>query len=138
MPQCMLRILGDLLNPNEVLSRSTLIPDSVFVKGVAPPERLAKSKTGGFNCVVSEADELSEQIREAEEFLQKHGDSFELLRQEKSVESKCLDFYVAITNEDVQSMILTLCIPSSVVKLSGRYELDLVYTLDLAAAVPEE
>ncbi len=92
---CVLRAIGDTLQPEEFLQESTLSPCNVFIKG----ERKSHNyvwETSGITIVVSEdcGDNLHQQVQDAIEFLRANRKEIIRLRRFAGLQEMELDFGV--------------------------------------------
>ena len=94
MAGCVLRVSGKAFAPEAFLAPSGLVACKVWHKG----ERVRNDRiatTSGCNIVVSDADDLLTQVREALAFLHRHQGDFARLANTSEVDALVLDFGVA-------------------------------------------
>lgn len=92
---CVLRVTGVDLDPSLVLDGTTLQPYDRYRAGDLQTVGSRKGQPwehGGFKLLVSDADDLKEEIRDATDFLRRNFDSLRIVMSAKTVESARLDF----------------------------------------------
>ena len=116
---CILRISGETLNIDTLLSQHNLPPDRIWKKGEA---RTLKGKVHldcGVNFVASEADldEFTRQLDEATKFLETHQTTIEKMVATPGVEFAVLDFGVCLR----QGYVAQFCyFPPNFIQLAAK------------------
>jgi len=93
MPGCVLRVASSTAKVEDLVRVSGLTPVTVFKKG--HPKALGSavmSRTSGFNVVVSAAEVLQSQVRDAVRFLTRHARGLRRLRRHATFVGMSLDF----------------------------------------------
>src|SRR5688500_18902997 len=72
MAGCVLRVSGKAFAADAFLAGSSLVACKVWHEGEPGPLRRPASATSGFNVLVSDSDDLPEQVLEAIAFLRHH------------------------------------------------------------------
>jgi len=93
MPGCVLRIESKTSAVDDLVRVSGSTPCAVFRKGEPKvPGSTVMSRTSGFNVVVSDADGIAAQARDASRFLTHHAQGLGRLRRHAAFVSMSLDF----------------------------------------------
>lgn len=93
MPGCVLRVASSTSNVEDLVRVSGLTPVAVFKKGSPRfPGSEVMSRTSGFNVVVSVAEGLPPQVRDAVRFLTRHARGLGRLRRHATFVGMHLDF----------------------------------------------
>jgi hypothetical protein len=134
MPGCVLRVLGDLFEPERFLANTSLIPYVCFQKG-CPAMSGNKpiggyAHTSGFCCEVSAADaSFEEQTRDAISFLGQHQKDLELLKHIDTLESAYLDFGYECRLNDTSVCVQGDFLPSELLSLAGNLGIGICLSL---------
>ena len=96
---CILRISGESLDVEALLSQHNLSPDRTWKKGDPRSIKGKVHSNSGANFVASEADldEFDRQLKEATAFLELHSPSIAGMAATPGVQSAVLDFGVALS-----------------------------------------
>ena len=125
MPGCVLGVAAKTSQVEDLVRVSGFTPVAVFTKGQPKvPGSAVMSRTTGFNVVVSIAEGLEPQARDAVQFLTHHGQGVERLRRHVVFDAMTLDFGLhdcASPDRPWPSYKL----PADLVALSGRHGIEL-------------
>ena len=100
---CILRISGDTLDVDALLSECSIPVDRIWIKGEPRTLRGKFYSSSGANFLASDADldEFDRQVSETTEFLKSHSTSIAKLAEFPGVQYAVLDFGVCITEGNV-------------------------------------
>ena len=95
MTGCVLRITGENLDPETVLSGVGIVPSAIYRKGEARTRNRVWETSGMiFTVSDAEANDLQGQIRDAIEFMQKSKGDLKFLSNSSEVSDRRLEFNV--------------------------------------------
>jgi hypothetical protein len=136
MPGCVLRIKSKT-KVDDLVRVSGFTPCAVFRKGEPKTPRSAVlSRGSGFNVVVSDADGLGPQARDAARFLTRHARGLGRLRRHAAFVGMSLDFGLHDrTSRDVPWPSYRL--PGDLVALAGKHGIELDLSFYGRAPEPE-
>lgn len=129
MPCCMLRVLGDSFSADSFLANARLPVSSQFTKGGRSHMRSRTSSTSGFNCEVSTAETLSEQVKDAMKFLEQFQDDLARIAAIPTVESFYLDFGYDCRLNDSDVIVQKDFLPAELLRLVGLLGMGVCLTL---------
>lgn len=92
---CVLHVTGANLAPSLVLVGTQLHPYAQYHSGdlqTVGPKKGQPWEHGGFKLLVSDADDLKQQIHDANDFLRRNFDALQIVMSTKTVEDARLDF----------------------------------------------
>jgi hypothetical protein len=125
MPGCVLRVASKTSQVDDLVRVSDLTPAAVFKKGhPKAPGSAVMSRTSGFNIVVSVADGLGPQARDAVRFLTHHSRGLGRLRRHAAFVGMALDFglYDRATHDRPWP---SYRLPADLVALAGKQGIEL-------------
>jgi hypothetical protein len=135
MPGCILRVASKTAQVENLVRVSGFTPTAVYKKGQPKaPGSAVMSLTSGFNVVVSIAEGLEPQVRDAVRFLTRHADAVERLQRDAAFDGMTLDFGLHDrASRDVPWPSYHL--PGDLVALAGKHGVEL--TLSFYGPAPE-